>query len=87
MDDPRDKCGASDFYNNETVLLDNLDPHVRGPKKTYTWQVKLPEVTCDNCTLQVLQVMTDAFPIHAPYDPSYTGDDLYYQCIDLVLKE
>ena len=83
---PLDRCGESDFYNNETVLLDNLDPHKSSGRKTYTWQVTLPNVECDNCTLQVLQVMTDPFPIHAPYDPSMTSDDLYYQCIDLVLK-
>lgn len=86
MNDPRDKCGASDFYNNETVLMDNLDPKSRGFGKKFSWKVTLPDVTCDNCTLQVIQVMTDIFPIHAPYDPSYTGDDVYYQCIDLVLK-
>ena len=86
MDDPRDRCGESDFYNNHTVLMDNLNPHKRGLPRTYSWQVKLPDVECDNCTLQILQVMTDIYPIHAPYDPSPTGDDLYYQCIDLVLK-
>ncbi len=86
MNDPRDKCGASDFYNNETVLMDNLDPHLRGPVKKYNWKVTLPNVACDNCTLQIIQVMTDAFPIHAPYDPAYTSEDIYYQCIDLVLK-
>jgi hypothetical protein len=88
MNDPRDKCGAADFYNTPNVLMDNLDPHKSAmPGKRYSWDVKLPDVECDNCTLQVLQVMTDPFPIHAPYDPSPTGDDLYYQCVDLVLKK
>lgn len=89
MDDPRDHCGESDFYNNETVLMDNLEPHI--PESTesviYTFEVELPDIECKNCTLQVIQVMTDPFPIHAPYDPSPTSDDIYYQCIDLVLKE
>ena len=87
LDDPADRCGESDFYNNEAVLMDNLDPHKRGGRKSYTWDVKLPDVECDNCTLQIIQVMTDIFPIHAPYDPSMTSDDLYYQCIDLVLSK
>ncbi len=87
LDDPADKCGATDFFNNETVLMDNLNPHKRGFPKNYSWKVKLPDVTCDNCTLQVIQVMTDEYPIHAPYDPNYLGDDVYYQCIDLVLKK
>lgn len=87
MNDPADRCGETDFFNNSTVLMDNLNPHKRGLPKKYSWKVKLPDVTCDNCTLQVLQVMTDEYPIHAPYDPANNSDDLYYQCIDLVLKK
>lgn len=86
MNDPADKCGAADFFNNPGVLADNLDPHKRGFPRTYTWDVTLPEVECENCTLQVIQVMTDAFPIHAPYDPAYDSDDVYYQCIDIRLQ-
>jgi len=89
MPDPSDHCGASDFFNNDTVLMDNVDPHDYPPvgtAPTYTWEVTLPDVECTNCTLQILQVMTDPPGIHAPYDPSYTSDDLYYQCIDLVLQ-
>ena len=78
-------CGEDDFFNNETVLLDNLNPHKRGLPKTYEWKIKLPDVECDNCTLQFIQVMTDGYPIHAPYDPAMDSDDLYYQCIDLKL--
>ncbi len=87
MNDPADRCGKADFFNTSNVLMDNVDPHLRGLPKTYTWDVKLPDVACDNCTLQIIQVMTDPWPIHAPYDPSYTGDDVYYQCIDLVLTK
>jgi hypothetical protein len=88
MNDPADKCGATDFYNTPGVLLDNLSPHKAGlPNKRFAWDVKLPDVECDNCTLQVIQVMTDPFPIHAPYDPSYESEDVYYQCVDLVLKK
>ena len=86
MNDPADKCGAPDFFNNPGVLADNLSPHTRGFPKQYSWEVTMPDVECENCTLQVIQVMTDGFPIHAPYDPSYTVDDVYYQCIDIKLK-
>jgi hypothetical protein len=86
-----DKCGESDFDNSPEVLMDNLDPHL--PVKfgqDYSWQVKLPDVECDNCTLQVMQVMEDT--IHGAYNP-IPGDpadtpyiaDNYHQCIDLVL--
>jgi len=41
-------------------------------------QVTLPDVECSDCTLQLVQVMTDK----PPYDG---GDDFYYQCADLRL--
>lgn len=88
LDDPKDHCGAADFYNNESVLMDQIDEHdatlSRGPK-TYNWDVKLPDVACDNCTLQIIQVMQDPYPIHAPFTPG--EEDIYYQCIDLELEK
>ena len=42
-------------------------------------QVTLPDVECERCTLQLIQVMTDK----APYGD---GNDLYYQCADLALR-
>jgi hypothetical protein len=90
-DDPGDHCGQSDFYNNAAVLpgMDNLNPHVpSGGQPKYTWQVKLPNVECTNCTLQVIQVMEDD-AAHGPYDPTpgVGVEDIYHQCIDLVLKK
>jgi hypothetical protein len=88
--DSNDHCGESDFYNNETVLMDNLDPHLSNGQPTYTWQVKLPDIECDNCTLQIIQVMEDT--VHGPYAPKGSAneafyiEDIYHTCIDLVLK-
>jgi hypothetical protein len=98
-----DKCTASDFCNvssatgGASVLYDNIDPHLGealdfvSARKTFTWQVKLPEVECTNCTLQVLQVMEDT--VHGPYCPegqcsegSNYVEDLYHRCIDIQLK-
>lgn len=84
---PSDHCGEDDFFNNATVLMDNLEPHAQAfpNQPSYTWEVTLPDVECDNCTLQIIQVMTEAGK--APYDPSApNANDLYYQCIDLVLQ-
>jgi hypothetical protein len=67
--------------------MDNLDPHMAGASKTWTYEVTLPNVECDNCTLQIIQVMEDnAF--HGDYDPTpgVGIEDIYHQCIDLVLK-
>ena len=87
-DGPGDHCGASDFNNNASVLMDNLDPHLASGTPTYTWQVKLPNVECQSCTLQVIQVMEDD-QFHGPYDPTpgVGVEDIYHQCIDLVLQK
>lgn len=60
-----------------TIVL--LDFVVDDPAREQTLTVTLPDVVCDRCTLQVIQVMYDKRP--------YTigGNDNYYQCADLVL--
>jgi len=55
-----------------SVLLDNI---ADGLSST---EVTLPNVQCDNCTLQLIQVMYDK-------PPWGDGNDIYYQCADLVL--
>jgi MYXO-CTERM domain-containing protein len=86
-----DKCGESDFYNSPTVLpeMDDLEPHLTAPAgMKYTFDVKMPKVECDNCTLQILQVMEDT--IHGAYNPDNEAGsglpDVYFTCIDLVLE-
>jgi hypothetical protein len=88
----RDQCMKDDFYNTPEVLptMDDLDPHSDAPSgKLYEFTIKLPDVECDNCTLQVIQVMEDA-SFHGPYNVEVSGagdlEDVYHQCIDLVLK-
>jgi hypothetical protein len=88
---PEDKCGKSDFCSfvsedGPTVLWDNLDPHLGAESKgEYSWTIKLPNIECNNCTLQVMQVMEDpAGGFHGPFDGK---SDLYYRCIDIVLKK
>jgi hypothetical protein len=90
-----DKCGESDFCNvtsangGATVLWDNIEPHLAGAPRSYTWNVKLPDVECDNCVIQVLQVMEDV--IHGAYCPTGSCtdsslEDIYHRCIDIVLQ-
>ena len=88
--DPTDRCGVSDFYNSPAVLpgMDNLNPHLTAAFGTrYTWEVPLPDVECNSCTLQLIQVMEDDLT-HGPYDPTpgVGVADIYHQCIDIVLK-
>jgi hypothetical protein len=90
-----DQCMGADFCNDETVLLDNLEPHPTiFPGKTYNWTIKLPDVECENCTLQIIQVMEDT--IHGAYCPwdmaSCKGEpnavqDIYHRCFDLKLQK
>jgi hypothetical protein len=60
--------------------VQNLFPHGEGSAAIWNYNYTLPNITCDNCTLQVIQVMTDKAPFETP------GNDIYYQCVDLVLS-
>jgi len=68
-----------------TVLLD-LIPDVQGNfpagGRKYEQTITLPNVECTNCTLQVIQLMTDK----PPYTIATTSDDIYFQCADIVLS-
>ncbi|HKP59374.1 MAG TPA: SCE4755 family polysaccharide monooxygenase-like protein [Polyangiales bacterium] len=94
--DANDKCGESDYCNvmstsgGASVLWDNLEPHMAGSIKSYTFTVKLPDVECENCTIQVLQIMEDT--VHGAYCPSDSCmdtslEDIYHRCIDITLKK
>lgn len=65
-------------YSNDAVLLDGI-PDTPGGGAGRA-MVTLPDVECDRCTLQVIQVMYDKPPYESP------GNDIYYQCADLVLR-
>ncbi|MGJ8688281.1 MAG: SCE4755 family polysaccharide monooxygenase-like protein [Gammaproteobacteria bacterium] len=85
-----DQASEGDFFNNDTVLMDNLNPHNRETAQpSYSWEVTLPDLECDNCTLQIIQVMEDpAGNAHGVYNTTTQNDenDVYHQCIDIVLS-
>jgi len=91
--DGNDKCGESDFCNvvssdGATVLWDNLNPHLGSGAKSLTWNVKLPDIECENCTIQILQIMEDT--VHGAYCPTGSCtdsslEDIYHRCIDIKL--
>jgi len=78
-DDFVDPATMMELYSNDAVLLDGI-PDGGRDIRDYSATVTLPDVSCDNCTLQVIQVMYDKPPYTTP------GNDIYYQCADLVLK-
>jgi hypothetical protein len=77
---------GQDFINpttpediDPTVLINDHPDRVTNPSDmNYTVDITFPDVECDNCTLQVIQVMSTA--------PTYEEGDLYYQCADIVLS-
>lgn len=79
-----DGADLADF--NANILLDVEDPPGSdgnvGQGDLWEFVVTLPNISCDNCTLQLLQIMngntTDPVP-----DP--TGQSTYYQCADIEL--
>jgi MYXO-CTERM domain-containing protein len=67
-----------DYYTNEYVLLDQIADKEGG---IYEVEVTLPNIECENCTLQVQQTMTDK----PPFGPA-GGVDFYWQCADIRLE-
>lgn len=68
-----------------TVMID-LIPDVQGnlpiAGRMYMQEITLPNVECANCTLQVIQLMTDK----PPYTTDTLSDDVYFQCADIQLS-
>lgn len=73
-----DPKSFTDMNTAPSVLVDGIADKTDGT--TYSQSVTLPDIECDNCTLQIVQVMTDK----PPYGD---GNDLYYQCADVVLTK
>lgn len=72
-----DPKSFTDLKTAPTVLVDDIKD--KSGTQIYSQEVTLPDVECDRCTLQVIQVMTDK----PPYGD---GDDIYYQCADITLS-
>lgn len=80
-----DGADMDDF--NDHILLDVPDPSgSAGNAGGISWEltVTLPNTPCDNCTLQLVQMM-DGNTVDPVPDP--IGRSSYYQCVDLVLTE
>jgi hypothetical protein len=79
-DDFAAPASFTDSYTNERVLVDLIaDRATSGGDRHYRQEVTLPDVECEACTLQVIQVMTDK-------GPKYGDNDLYFQCADVALR-
>jgi hypothetical protein len=74
-----DPAGYDDSYSADTVLVDDIEDT---GGSTFSQEITLPNVTCERCTLQLIQVMTDK----PPWGPS-GGNDIYYWCADVSLVD
>jgi MYXO-CTERM domain-containing protein len=75
-----DFCDPTKVNQGIHCLSDNIPDKAAMPN--YSVEVTLPDIECDNCTLQVIQVMSDK----PPWGPG-GGNDLYYQCADITMKK
>lgn len=77
-DDFVDPASIEERFSNDAVLLDGLSDAAGG---TFTADVVLPDIPCERCTLQLIQVMYDK-------KPYVVGtNDIYYRCADLTLTK
>jgi MYXO-CTERM domain-containing protein len=78
-----DNTGAHPF-----VLKDNITDE---PADTQSVQVTLPNVRCESCTLQLIQVMYDkgdnGFGGNDGPGGKADNDDIYYACADIALRD
>jgi hypothetical protein len=84
-----DPDGADLNHFNENILLDEPDPTGKvgnmGQGSMWEFHVTLPDVTCDHCTLQLIQVM-DGNTTDPVLDPMTRGGT-YFQCADIILAD
>ena len=82
MDTPRGVMSVSakvDPSPKPPVLLDGLwDHHVNQPGQEFETDVKLPNINCDHCSLQVMQFMEE-HPVNKD------GRFSYHHCADLKI--
>jgi hypothetical protein len=71
-----DLTGKTDPGIGNLVIADRIKHGILSVDLT------LPNVEGDNCTLQLIQMMTDK----PPYATATTSDDIYFACVDLVLS-
>jgi hypothetical protein len=86
-----DPDGADLDHFNQNILLDEPDPVGNegnlGQGSLWEFQVTLPDMTCDHCTLQLIQEM-DGNTTDPVLDPRLRlRAGTYFQCADIVLAE
>nr|AYM52938.1 hypothetical protein [Jahnella sp. MSr9139] len=60
-------------------LADNIPDQAGGPN--YTQPITLPNISCNNCTLQLIQWMSDK------EDDGIPNNEIYFECVDVTLGD
>lgn len=77
---PLSVSGRIELNPQPPVLVDGLFLHHAAPAKDTFWEqdIKLPNINCDKCTLQVIQFM-ESHPLNKE------GEFTYHHCADLKI--
>jgi uncharacterized protein (TIGR03382 family) len=75
FDDDGDDAFVNPNNPNDNFAFTLVEPIADKSGGHYTQEVTLPNITCDNCTLQLMQVMTTSIPYNS----------FYWQCADITL--
>jgi MYXO-CTERM domain-containing protein len=79
-----DGADLTDF--NDNILMDVADPSEAGLStanpRVWEFQIQLPDMTCENCTLQIIQAM-HGDTMNPVMDPAPLST--YYTCADIRL--
>jgi uncharacterized protein (TIGR03382 family) len=67
-----------DAADGRTVLADGI-PDPGDAQDKFQREITLPDIECDNCTLQLIQVMSTAAS-------NWPASSMYFTCADLVLE-
>lgn len=74
-----DLTGQTDPGTGSYVFADRI------ADGTTSFEITFPDIECANCTLQLIQLMSDG---HGSYNETLEvdGNDIYYQCADITLS-
>jgi hypothetical protein len=80
-----DPTGYEDTTLSPGDLVDGvMDDPAGGGAEEHEIEVTLPNEACEECTIQLIQVMYDKEP-WGPEPNAPLGADIYYQCADIVI--
>lgn len=85
QDFPVPPTADTDTTGTPTVIQDKIADVQGGMPaggRPYSLEITLPNIECNNCTLQLTQLMTDK----PPYTTDALSNDIYYQCADITLS-